>query len=94
MNRSEEILRKEVMEALRQVMVPERNASVYDLELVHDVRIEKGVVRLVFSPQAMLCSSVQVAFNIRHAVRLVDGVRKVEIHVADFERVTISGKED
>ena len=92
--RTEDVLKSEVIEALRGVMIPERNASVFDLDLVNDVQIKNGHVRLIFSPGAMLCSSVQVAFNIKHAVGSVSGVRKVEIHVADFERAVLSTNDD
>lgn len=75
-------------------MIPGRNASVFDLDLVHDVHIKDGHVRLIFSPGAMLCSSVQVAFSIKQAVGSISGVRKVEIHVADFERIVLSKNGD
>ncbi|NYT11864.1 MAG: DUF59 domain-containing protein [Methanomassiliicoccales archaeon] len=94
MRRTEDVLRTEIIESLRGVMIPESNASVYDLDLVHDVQIKDGHVRLIFSPGAMLCSSVQVAFSIKQAVGSVSGVRKVEIHVADYERVVLSKNVD
>ena len=94
MTRTEDVLKIEVIEALRGVMIPERNASVFDLGLVHDVQIKNGNVRLIFAPGSMLCSSVQVAFSIKHAVGSISGVRKVEIHVADYERIVLSTNSD
>jgi len=90
--RSEEILKNEVVKVLRGIMIPEKEASVYDLDMICDIQIEEDSVRLVFSPHAHLCSSVQVAFNIRSAVRAVSGVRKVEIHVAEYQRVCFPEK--
>jgi len=94
LTRSEDVLRTEIIEALRKVMIPEKNASVYDLELIREVQISKGHVRLIFSPGAVLCSSVQVAFSIKHAVGSVSGVRKVEIHIADYERISLKQNDD
>jgi metal-sulfur cluster biosynthetic enzyme len=93
LNRSNETLKVDIMEALRQVMVPDRGASVYDLDMVQDVEIEEDRIRLVFHPQAMLCSSMQVAFSIKSAVRNVSGMRKVEIHVVDYQRVCLTKRE-
>ncbi len=92
MTRSENILKNEIVKVLREIMIPEKEASVYDLGMIYDVQIEEDRVRLVFSPHAYLCSSVQVAFNIRSAVRAVSGVRKVEIHLADYQRVCFPKK--
>jgi len=93
LTRSEEILKNEIVKVLRGIMIPEEGASVYDLNMICDVQIEEDSVRLVFSPHAHLCSSVQVAFDIRSAVRSVSGARKVEIHVADYQGVCFPKKE-
>jgi len=92
LTRSENILKNEIVEVLRGIIIPEKEASVYDLGMIYDVQIEEDRVKLVFAPHAYLCSSVQVAFNIRSAVRAVSGVRKVEIHVADYQRVCFPKK--
>ena len=92
MTRSEDLLKNEIVKVLRGIMIPEMEGSVYDLDMIYDVQIEKDRVKLVFSPHAQLCSSVQVAFSIRSAVRAVSGVRKVEIHVADYQRVCFPKK--
>lgn len=94
MTHSEDVLREEIMRALRGVMVPERNASVYDLKMVHDVQIEEDRVRLMFTPQSMLCSSVQVAFSIKNAVSSVVGFRRVELHVVDYETISLERNEE
>jgi len=93
LTRSDDIIRMEIMEVLREVEIPEKKASVYDLELIKDVEIEEDRVRLVFHPDAMLCSSMQVAFSIRASVKTVSGPRKVEIHVADYQRVCLTKRD-
>ena len=88
-NSLEDALRMQVMRALKEVMVPDENASVYDLNLVQLVEIDEEKVRLVFHPQAMLCTSMQLAFSVRSAVKSVTGARRVEIHVADYIRACV-----
>jgi metal-sulfur cluster biosynthetic enzyme len=85
--RSEEALRKSVIEALKMVEVPERQGSVYDLKLVKKVQVVRDEVHLVFSPDSHLCSSIQVAFSIRQAVNSVTGVTRVEIHMENYSRL-------
>ncbi len=93
MNRSEDTLKADILRTLRDVSAPGEKGSVYDLNMVQDVHIEEDRVRLVFTPHGMLCSSMQIAFDIRSAVKMVSGGRKVEIHIADYENACLINRD-
>lgn len=77
--KSERALRESVIQALRTVGFAGEN--VYDLEMIKHLHVEEGRVSLTFSPSSVLCASIQVAFDVRRAVRQVKGVGRVELRV-------------
>jgi len=93
LNRSEDTLKADILRTLRGVVVPGGEGALYDLNMIQDVHIEENRVRLVFTPHGLLCSSMQIAFGIRSAVKMVSGGRKVEIHIADYENACLINRD-
>lgn len=81
----DEELEKEIIEALKMVNDPETNVNVYDMDLIRDLKVEDGKVTLKFSPSSNVCPlAIQLAFNIKRAVELLEGVKEVDLAVANY----------
>lgn len=90
---TEERLRWSIEEALRAVNVPGIEKNVYDLGMVEEIRIIDDEVHLTFNPKSNLCSGLQLAFDVRRAVKSVGGIRRVELHVHDSSMTEANGAE-
>lgn len=75
-------IEKGVITALENVMDPEVGKSVYELQLIRELHVEDGIVKLIFVPSSFLCPiALPLAINIRDALKAVDGVKNVDLHV-------------
>ncbi len=78
-------LKEEIIEALKKVNDPETNMSVYDMDLIKGLKVEKGKITLKFSPSSNVCPlAIQLAFNIKRAVESVKGVNVVDLTVTNY----------
>lgn len=79
---ADDALRGKVLHTLRLIRDPETRMSVYDLEVVREVRVEEGTVHIVYTPPANLCPvGINLAFHIRREIHRLDGVTRVELRV-------------
>jgi|GEM_PF-5774505 len=79
---TDDVLRSRVVETLRQITDPETRMSVCDLEVIREIRVERGAVRIVYTPPANLCPvGIDLAFHIRREIQRVDGVTRVSLRV-------------
>ena len=82
---SDKDLGEQVVEKLKTVMDPETYLDVLTMGLIKDMVVEDGNVSLTFKPTVPTCPmGIQIAQNIKTAIRSVDGVRKVDITVIEF----------
>ncbi len=85
----------QVMETLRQVMDPELNRSIVDLNMVHDVTIEDGVVSFTLALTTMACPlRDRMQDDARQRLLQLEGVRDVVIRLremTDEEKAAITG---
>jgi ATP-binding protein involved in chromosome partitioning len=78
-------IKGEIIEALKNVNDPETNMSVYDMDLIKDLKAENGKITLKFSPSSNVCPlAIQLAFNIKRAVESVEGVCDVDLTVTNY----------
>lgn len=80
-------LQNRIIEKLKTVIDPETNIDVISMGLIKDLKVdpEPGLVNLKFRPSVSMCPlGFKLAFDIRDAVKDVEGVRKVKLEVIDF----------
>ena len=78
-------LGEKVVEKLRSVMDPETYLDVLTMGLIKDLVVENGNISLTFKPTVPTCPmGIQIAHDIKTAVKSVPGVRKVDITVIEF----------
>ncbi|MCK4423016.1 MAG: DUF59 domain-containing protein [Candidatus Omnitrophica bacterium] len=80
-------LKQNVIERLKTVIDPGTNIDVVAMGLIKDLEVEPGTgkVSLKFRPSVSLCPmGFKLAFDIRDAVKEIDGVKKVDLEVIDF----------
>ena len=72
----------EVVGALREVIDPHSEISVYDMGLISDLRIGKDSVSLTFRPTSPFCPlGVHLALNIKRRLLALKGVKKADVKV-------------
>ena len=85
MAESDEELKQRIIEVLKGVIDPETFIDVITMNLIVGLDIHDGVVDVVFRPSAPTCPlGVQLAYSIKHAIKGVEGVKKVNMTVVDF----------
>ena len=79
-------LRHAVLERLKQVIDPETGMDVISMKLIPDLQVDdSGGVSAVFRPSSPVCPlAVNLAINIKKAIREVPGISEVELTVVDF----------
>jgi metal-sulfur cluster biosynthetic enzyme len=85
MTESDEELKQRIIEVLKGVIDPETFIDVITMNLIPDLKVNNGVVDVIFRPSTPTCPlGVQLAYSIKHAIKGVEGVKKVNMTVVDF----------
>jgi len=81
-----ESLRKELEEALAEIMDPETGLSVMRMDIIHDLHVEDGgEVSLIFRPTSPQCPmAYALANSIKQKLEATKGVGPVIIKVENF----------
>lgn len=81
-----DVLRQEVLEALRKVIDPETGADVVRMRLVLDLQIHPdGTAEYIFRPSSPLCPiALILVMAIIETVKSVDGITDQKVTVVDF----------
>ena len=80
-------LEEKLIETLKTVYDPEVQESVWDLKLIYDIDVdeESGAVSFKFRPTVPNCPiGLQLALNIKLAVRGIPGIGDINMLVTDF----------
>jgi len=73
---------KQVVEALKGIIDPHSNVSVYDMGLIHDLKVGKDSVSLTFRPTSEFCPlGVHLAMNIKRRMKSIKGAKKVDVRI-------------
>jgi Mrp family chromosome partitioning ATPase len=79
------ITESQVEEALSQVMDPELGRNLVDLGMIREVKIQDSEVRFTLALTTLACPfEDQLVSQARTAVLSLDGIQKVEIHLAEM----------
>jgi len=86
--RQNDDLRKEVEQALSEVIDPETGLSIMRMDLIHDVDVQStGNVSLIFRPSSPVCPmAYALANSIKSKIGNLNGVNSVSIKVENFYR--------
>ena len=81
-----ELLRKDIGEALTEIIDPETHLSIMRMGIVKDVTIrDDGVVSLTFRPSSPTCPmAYALAGTIKNKIESVQGVKSLTISVENF----------
>ena len=74
-----------VKQRLKTVIDPETGMDVVEMDLVQNVSAsEDGEVKLKFRPSSFVCPlALEMAQEIRHCLREIEGVKSVHVEVTD-----------
>jgi metal-sulfur cluster biosynthetic enzyme len=73
---------KEVVSALKEIIDPHTNISVYDMGLISELRVTKKSVSLTFRPTSPFCPlGIQLAQNIKRRLMGIQGMQKADVKV-------------
>ncbi|OGS55929.1 MAG: hypothetical protein A3K60_03450 [Euryarchaeota archaeon RBG_19FT_COMBO_56_21] len=73
---------KEVIAALKQIIDPHSNISVYEMGLISELKVSKSSVSLTFRPTSQFCPlGVQLAHNIQRRLKQLKGTEKADVKV-------------
>ncbi len=75
-------LQDNAIAALKAVLDPHTGISVWDMGLIHDMKIDGGVIGLTFIPTSPFCPlGIQLAISIKQALAKLEGVTKVNVKI-------------
>ncbi len=79
-------LRKKIFDALTPIVDPEINVSIMELQLVDNVDIQDGTVKVDLHLTSPFCPAVfgfKIAQDIHDNIQKIEGVKKVTINVSN-----------
>ncbi|MFO7619409.1 MAG: iron-sulfur cluster assembly protein, partial [Thermoplasmata archaeon] len=75
-------LQENAIETLKAVLDPHTGLSVWDMGLIHDMKIDGGAISLTFIPTSPFCPlGIQLALSIKKALVKLEGVAKVNVKI-------------
>lgn len=76
------VTEEQVVEKLKTIMDPHTGKSLYDMDLISDLKVENSEVTLTFEPSSPYCPiGVQLAQALKMGVESVEGVKKAKVTV-------------
>lgn len=73
---------QEVVSALKEIIDPHTNISVYDMGLISELKVTKKGVSLTFRPTSPFCPlGIQLAQNIKRRLLNLKGMEKADVKV-------------
>jgi len=88
---------QEVVSALKEIVDPHTNVSVYEMGLVSELKVTKTSVSLTFRPTSPFCPlGIQLAHNIKRRLLGLEGIKKAHVKVIGHvmeEQINISLKD-
>jgi metal-sulfur cluster biosynthetic enzyme len=73
---------QDVISALREIIDPHSNLSVYDMGLISEIKVSKDTVSLTFRPTSPFCPlGIHLALNIKRRISELSGVKNADIKI-------------
>jgi len=79
-------LRKKIFDALTPIVDPEINVSIMELQLVDNVDIQDGTVKIDLHLTSPFCPAVfgfKIAQDVRDNIKKIDGIKDVKVNVSN-----------
>jgi len=79
-------IRKKIFDALTPIVDPEINVSIMELQLVDNVDIQDGNVKIDLHLTSPFCPAVfgfKIAQDVRDNIKKIEGIKKVTINVSN-----------
>lgn len=84
---------QEVVAALKEIMDPHSDVSVYDMGLISELKISADSVSLTFRPTSPFCPlGVHLALNIKRRLLQLEGVKKANVKVVGHVQESMINK--
>ena len=75
-------MHEKAVATLKGVLDPHTGLSVWDMGLIHDMKIEAGIISLTFIPTSPFCPlGIQLAISIKQALAKLEGISKVNVKI-------------
>jgi len=73
---------EQVVEALKEIIDPHTNMSVYDMGLISGINVTENEVSLTFRPSSPFCPlCVHLALNIKRRLIGIEGTEKADVKI-------------
>jgi len=84
---------QDVVAALKEIIDPHSNVSVYDMGLISDLMIANDSVSLTFRPTSPFCPlGIHLALNIKRRLLELKGVKKANVKVVGHVQESMINK--
>ena len=85
---------EQVVEALKEIVDPHTNMSVYDMGLISGINVTEDEVSLIFRPTSPFCPlGVHLALNIKRRLIGIDGTQKVDVKIVGHNQEEMINRE-
>ena len=75
-------MQEKAVATLKGVLDPHTGLSVWDMGLIHDMKIDSGIISLTFIPTSPFCPmGIQLALTIKKALVKMEGITKVNVTI-------------
>jgi metal-sulfur cluster biosynthetic enzyme len=73
---------EQVIDALKEIIDPHTNMSVYDMGLISNINVTDGDVSLTFRPTSPFCPlGIHLALNIKRRLVGIEGTKKADVTI-------------
>ncbi len=73
---------KDVISALKEIVDPHTNLSVYEMGLISEIKVTGKSVSLTFRPTSPFCPlGIQLAQNIKRRLKDLEGIQNADVKV-------------
>ena len=85
---------EQVVEALKEIIDPHTNMSVYDMGLISEINVTEDEVSLTFRPTSPFCPlGVHLALNIKRRLIGIEGTEKANVKVVGHTQEEMINRE-
>ncbi len=85
---------EQVVEALKEIIDPHTNMSVYDMGLISEIDVRGDEVSLTFRPTSQVCPlGIHLALNIKRRLMDIEGTEKADVKVVGHTQKDLINRE-
>jgi len=85
---------QQVVDALKEIIDPHTNMSVYDMGLISDINVTEEDVSLTFRPTSPFCPlGIHLALNIKRRLADIDGTKKADVKIVGHVQEDLINKQ-